>query len=144
MIVGLAEWINKTGVINDSYSQPTVPAGSDFHSMLKFWNGRTDNLCENSDYYLPGLLSATWIKIMYWFEVFKSLVWMRNLLLTVLWIFPFLIDLLFCHREARIVFKFSQQNLDKHFLSTLVLKKYLRYSRGVDVNKRTVTTHHYS
>ena len=44
---------NKTGVINDPLGQPTVPASSDFR--LKFWDRRTDNLCENSDHYLPGL-----------------------------------------------------------------------------------------
>ena len=32
--------IDKTGVINDSLGQPTVPAGSD--CRLKFWDGRTD------------------------------------------------------------------------------------------------------
>ena len=53
--------ISKTGVINDPLGQPTVTAGSDFHLMLKFWDGlmfgdgRTDNMCENSDHYRPGL-----------------------------------------------------------------------------------------
>ena len=32
---------DKTGVINDPLGQPTVPAGSDFHLILKFWDGRT-------------------------------------------------------------------------------------------------------
>ena len=34
--------INKTGVINDPLGQPTDPAGSDFHLILKFWDGRKD------------------------------------------------------------------------------------------------------
>ena len=42
---------NKTGVINDPLGQPTVPAGSDCRLILKFWDGLTDALCENSDHY---------------------------------------------------------------------------------------------
>ena len=60
---------HKTGVINDPLGQPTVPAGSDWRLILKFWNGRThgrtdgqtDTLCQNSDHYRPGLWSAPWI-----------------------------------------------------------------------------------
>ena len=37
---------NKTGVINDPLGKPTVPAGSDCRLILKFWDGRTDTLCE--------------------------------------------------------------------------------------------------
>ena len=33
---------DKTGVINDPLGQPTVPAGSDFRSTLKFCDGRTE------------------------------------------------------------------------------------------------------
>ena len=55
------EQMNKSGVINDPLSQPTVPAGSDFHSITRFWNGRTDRQCENNDHYRPGLWSALWI-----------------------------------------------------------------------------------
>ena len=59
---------NKTGVINDPLGQPTVPAGSDCRWILKFCAGRpagrTDNMCENSDHYRPGLWSASWIKRM--------------------------------------------------------------------------------
>ena len=47
---------NKTGVINDPLDQPTVPAGSDCRLILKFWDGRTDTLCENSDHYQLGLV----------------------------------------------------------------------------------------
>ena len=32
---------DKTGVINDPLGQPTVPAGSDCHLILKFWDGWT-------------------------------------------------------------------------------------------------------
>ena len=32
----------KTGVINDPYGLPPVPAGNNFRSILKFWDGRTD------------------------------------------------------------------------------------------------------
>ena len=46
---------NKTGVINDLLGQPTIPAGSDCRLILKFCDGRTDTLCENSDHYRPGL-----------------------------------------------------------------------------------------
>ena len=53
---------NKSGVINDPLGQPTVPAGSDCRLILKFRDGRTDTLCENSDHYRPGLWSASWIK----------------------------------------------------------------------------------
>ena len=57
---------NKTGVINDPLGQPTVPAGSDCRWILKFCAGHTDgrtaNMCENSDHYRPGLWSASWIK----------------------------------------------------------------------------------
>ena len=41
---------NKTEVINDPLGQPTVPAGSDCRLILKFWDGRTDTLCENNDH----------------------------------------------------------------------------------------------
>ena len=41
--------IHKTGVINDPLGQPTVAVGSDCRLILKFWDGRTDTLCENSD-----------------------------------------------------------------------------------------------
>ena len=41
---------DKTGIINDPLGLPTVPAGNDFRLILKFWDGRTDNLCENSDH----------------------------------------------------------------------------------------------
>ena len=34
----------KTGVINDPLGQPTDPAGSDCRLILKFWDGRTDNI----------------------------------------------------------------------------------------------------
>ena len=51
----------KTGVINDPLGQPTVPACSDCRLILKFWDGRTDTLSENSDYYRTGLWSASWI-----------------------------------------------------------------------------------
>ena len=40
---------NKTGVINDPLGQPTDRGGSACRLILKFWNGWTDNLCENSD-----------------------------------------------------------------------------------------------
>ena len=50
---------NKTGVINDPLGQPKVPAGSNCRLILKFWDGRTDTLCENSDHYRPGLWSAS-------------------------------------------------------------------------------------
>ena len=61
--------MHKTGVINDPLGQPTVPAGSDCRWILKFCagrtyrrtDGRTDNMCENSDHYRPGLWSASWI-----------------------------------------------------------------------------------
>ena len=33
---------NKIGVISDPLGQPTVPAGSDFRSILKFSDGCTD------------------------------------------------------------------------------------------------------
>ena len=33
---------DKTGVINDLLGLPTVPAGSDCRSILKFWDERTD------------------------------------------------------------------------------------------------------
>ena len=56
--------IYKTGVINDPLGQPTNPAGSDCHLNLKFWDEWTNNLCENSDHYGPGLRSASWIS--YW------------------------------------------------------------------------------
>ena len=49
---------NKTGVINDPLGQPTVSAGSDCRLSLKFWDGRTDTLCENSDHYRPELWSV--------------------------------------------------------------------------------------
>ena len=49
---------HKTGVINDPLGQPTDQAGSDCHLILKFWDGRTDNLCENCDHYQPGLWSG--------------------------------------------------------------------------------------
>ena len=32
---------NKTRVINDPFSQPTVPDGSDFRLILKFWGKGT-------------------------------------------------------------------------------------------------------
>ena len=53
---------DKTGVINDPLGQPTVPAGSACGLILKFWDGCTDALCENSDHYQPGLWSASRIK----------------------------------------------------------------------------------
>ena len=53
----------KTGVINDPLGQPTDPAGSDCCLILKFWDGRTDTLCENSDHYPQGLWSVSWINI---------------------------------------------------------------------------------
>ena len=43
---GLEIIMYKTGVINDPLGQPTVPAGSDCGLILKFWDGRTDILCE--------------------------------------------------------------------------------------------------
>ena len=52
----------KTGVINDPLGQGTVPAGSDFRLIFKFWDGRTD-MCKNSDHYLPGPWSASWINL---------------------------------------------------------------------------------
>ena len=52
----------KKRVINDPPGQPTVLAGSDYHVILNFCDGWTDNLCENSDHYRPGLVSAQWIK----------------------------------------------------------------------------------
>ena len=55
-------YLDKTGVINDPLGQHTVPAGSDSRLILKFWDGRTDNMCKNSDHFRPGLWSASWIK----------------------------------------------------------------------------------
>ena len=41
----------------------TWSIGSDFHSILKVVpDGWTDNLCQISDQYLPGLWSSSWIK----------------------------------------------------------------------------------
>ena len=57
-------WIDNTykaGVINDPLGQPTVPAGNDCRLILKFCDGRTDTLCENSENYWPGLWSVSWI-----------------------------------------------------------------------------------
>ena len=34
------------GIINDPLGQLTVPASSDCSLIVKFWDGRTDNLCE--------------------------------------------------------------------------------------------------
>ena len=48
--------MNKTEVMNDSLGQPTIQAGSDCRLILKFWT-----LYDNSDHYLPGLWSASWI-----------------------------------------------------------------------------------
>ena len=42
-------------------ARPTVPAGSDGRLILKFWDVRTDTLCEYSDHYWLGLWSASWI-----------------------------------------------------------------------------------
>ena len=33
--------LDRTGVINDPLGHPLVPAGSDFHLIFKFWDGRT-------------------------------------------------------------------------------------------------------
>ena len=46
---------------NDPLCQLTVPAGSDFRFILKFWeDGQTDNRCKFSDHYY--MWSASWIK----------------------------------------------------------------------------------
>ena len=50
--------LHKTGVINDLLGQPTDPASSDCCLILKFWDGQTDDMCENNDHYRPGLWSA--------------------------------------------------------------------------------------
>ena len=49
---------NTGGIINDPFGQLTVPAGSDYRLILKFWDvrtdrrtcARTDTLCEDSDH----------------------------------------------------------------------------------------------
>ena len=59
--------MNKTGVINDPLGQPS-------RWILKFCagrtDGRTDNMCENSDHYRPGLWSASWINWQYFSHFF--------------------------------------------------------------------------
>ena len=53
-LIKLAFKSYKTGVIIDPFSQPTVPAGSDFRLILHFWDWHTDvrmdNMCEYSDH----------------------------------------------------------------------------------------------
>ena len=54
---------NKTGVINYPLGQSTIPTGSDLRLILKFWDGRTNNICEYSVNYRPGLWTALGINL---------------------------------------------------------------------------------
>ena len=82
---------NKTGLINDPFGQPTVPPAVKICFVLvdiEKLGGRTDNMCEYSDHYRPGLWSASWINYaMKDFETLKSLS-MSSILTVVIWFRP--------------------------------------------------------